>query len=96
MLPNRGLTRGPSLGDRSNDFFVTRGERPKIERGGGQGIQYLVSLQWPVVQLDFSDGMHMTENSYMPQSARMRAQIQACISVENASNAQVTPECMRK
>ena len=38
---------------------------------------YLVSLQWPVVQLDFSDGMHMTENSYMPQSARMRAQIQA-------------------
>ena len=48
--------------------------------GGGQGIQYLVhvSLQWPVVQLDFSDGMHMTENSYMPhQSARMRAQIQA-------------------
>ena len=46
-------------------------------RGGGQGIQYLVSLQWPVVQLDFSDGMHMTEKSYMPQSARMRAQIQA-------------------
>ena len=32
-------------------------------RVGGQGIQYLVSLQWPVVQLDFSDGMHMTENS---------------------------------
>ena len=29
------------------------------------------------VQLDFSDGMHMTENSDMPQSARMRAQIQA-------------------
>ena len=44
---------------------------------GGQGIQYLVSLQWPVVQLDFSDGMHMTENSHIPQSARMRAQIQA-------------------
>ena len=42
-----------------------------------QEIQYLVSLQWPVVQLDFSDGMHMTEKSYMPQSARMRAQIQA-------------------
>ena len=56
---------------------VTRGERPKIEGGVGQGIQYLVSLQWPVVQLDFSDGMHMTENSDMPQSARMRAQIQA-------------------
>ena len=34
-------------------------------------------LQWPIVQLDFSDGMHMTENSNMPQSARMRAQIQA-------------------
>ena len=51
--------------------------RPKIEGGGAQGIQYLVSLQWPVVQLDFSDGMHMTENSDMPQSARMRAQIQA-------------------
>ena len=45
--------------------------------GAGQGLQYLVSLQWPVVQLDFSDGMHMTEKSYMPQSARMRAQIQA-------------------
>ena len=39
-------------------------------------MQNLVSLHWPVVQLDFSDGMHMTENSYMPQSARMRAQIQ--------------------
>ena len=49
----------------------------KNRGGGGQGIQYLVSLQWPVVQLDFSDGMHMTEKSYMPQSARMRAQIQA-------------------
>ena len=58
-------------------FLITRGERPKIEGGGGHGIQYLVSLQWPVVQLDFSDGMHMTENSNMPQSARMRAQIQA-------------------
>ena len=58
-------------------FRFTRGERPKIEGGGGPGIQYLVSLQWPVVQLDFSDGMHMTENSDMPQSARMRAQIQA-------------------
>ena len=57
--------------------MVTCGARPKIEEGGGQGIQYLVSLQWPVVQLDFSDGMHMTENSNMPQSARMRAQIQA-------------------
>ena len=53
--------------------------RAAKNRGGGwgQGIQYLVSLQWPVVQLDFSDGMHMTEKSYMPQSARMRAQIQA-------------------
>ena len=49
----------------------------KNRGAGGQGIQYLVSLQWPVVQLDFSDGMHMTENSNMPQSARMRAQIQA-------------------
>ena len=59
-------------------FFVTRGARPKIEGGGpGNSVRYLVSLQWPVVQLDFSDGMHMTENSYMPQSARMRAQIQA-------------------
>ena len=51
--------------------------RAAKNRRGGQGIQYLVSLQWRVVQLDFSDGMHMTENSYMPQSARMRAQIQA-------------------
>ena len=50
--------------------------RAAKNRGGGAGIQYLVSLQWPVVQLDFSDGMHMTEKSYMPQSARMRAQIQ--------------------
>ena len=59
------------------NLLVTCGARPKIEGGVGQGIQYLVSLQWPVVQLDFSDGMHMTENSDMPQSARMRAQIQA-------------------
>ena len=61
-------------------MVLTCGARPKIEAGGGQGIQYLVhhvSLQWPVVQLDFSDGMHMTENSDMPQSARMRARIQA-------------------
>ena len=55
----------------------SRAARGQKSRGGGQGIQYLVSLQWPVVQLDFSDGMHMTENSNMPQSARMRAQIQA-------------------
>ena len=56
---------------------LSRAASGQKSRGGGQGIQYLVSLQWPVVQLDFSDGMHMTENSYMPQSARMRAQIQA-------------------
>ena len=75
-------------GSKYNDFFVTRGERPKIEGGMGQGIQYLVSLQWPVVQLDFSDGMHMTDNSYMPQSARMRANT----GMHNA-RMQVTPEC---
>ena len=52
------------------EVLVTRGERPKIPGGGAKGIQYLVSLQWPVVQLDFSDGMHMTENSDMPQQGK--------------------------
>ena len=52
---------------------TSRAARGQKSRGGGQGIQYLVSLQWPVVQLDFSDGMHMTEKSNMPQSARKGA-----------------------
>ena len=67
------LAAGPSKEELTH--LARRGQK---SRGwGAQGIQYLVSLQWPVVQLDFSDGMHMTENSDMPQSARMRAQIQA-------------------
>ena len=48
--------------------------RAAKDRGGG--ARNSVS-RISVVQLDFSDGMHMTENSYIPQSARMRAQIQA-------------------
>ena len=47
---------------------------------GIEGMRVLsraASGQKSRVQLDFSDGMHMTENSDRPQSARMRAQIQA-------------------
>ena len=81
LIQNTSTTSGSdddTQGHPRKNLLVTCGARPKIEGGeGGQGIQYLVSLQWPVVQLDFSDGMHMTENSDMPQSARMRAQIQA-------------------
>eukprot|EP01048_Picozoa_sp_COSAG05_P000772 COSAG05_NODE_23_length_31591_cov_92.542995_25_plen_110_part_00 len=75
------------------NLLGTCGARPKIEGGGGQGIQYLVlvlvSLQWPVVQLDFSDGMHMSEKSYgiclrARACARKYRQIQAILEVRDS------------
>ena len=57
-------------GDPRKQTPVTCGERPKIDAGGGKGIQYLLSLLWPVVQLDFSNGMHMAEKSYICLRAR--------------------------
>ena len=58
------LPQGPSKGD-----LMVHARRAAKNRGGGggHGIQYLVSLQWPVVQLDFSDGMHMNEKGFIPK-----------------------------